>query len=1672
VEDNMRKVAFALAALYFSSLPIFLQAQTPSTGAPVQVQMPSPPSMRYAPGMEEPLVATGPVTDQENKDLDLALATFHDAPAKAGRRGDYDDYAQPLLAFIAAHPDSNWNAALNLNLGLGYYHSAYYSLTFDYFEKAWQLGRNATTPQARSMVDRAVAELAEMHARLGHAKELESLFADIGDRPIGGSAVQMIEGAREGLGAFHSHPEFSYLCGPASLKNILALLKASPAQIKIADDARSGPHGFSLQQLAELADQTGLKVRLVYRHPGQPIPVPSIINWKVHHYAAIVDRVDGVYHIQDPTFGKYGGFATAQAIDVEGSGYFLVPVTTEIAEAESGLRTIEENSAEAKAVYGMGDVYNVPPGMCTKCDLGITPQTGSPMTVASARLMTTSLTLTDTPVGYKAQKGPSVYETLTYNGRDGDQPANFSFSNVSPLWTHTWQAYIQDDPNNPGVSVTRIVSGGGGYDYSVVQNGTIYTASTGAFVPETYDNSQLYRYPAEGPATSYIRYLPDGSQEVYAQFNSATTYPRYVFLTQFIDPTGNALTFAYETEQNSVRLTSATDAMGRSTTFQYGLTGFPLLITKIIDPFGRFSKLTYDTSGRLSSITDPIGITSMFTYGSATETNFITQLTTPYGTSKFSDTLNPNDPVTTGLVERSLALTDPLGYVDFLYVYLNPSVTGTPYSEGVAPTGMNLFNQYLYFRNTYYWDRHESANGGVTTDANGNPIAEKWTVSPNVNYPVVYHWFHFCCSINYLSNQLESLKKPLEQYSQWFNYPGQPGGEPYYSGTLIEPIAIGRVLDDGSTQLTQATYNSLGLPLTNIDPDKRSTQFTYATNNIDLLTVSQLTASPSTYTTIATFGNYNTQHEPQTYTGADGQAWNYTYNSAGQLAIVTDPKTERTRYNYDTLGRLSTIVDADKVTVLTLTYDGADRVLTRTDSEGYTLTYGYDNLDRVTTITYPDGTTDLYNYDFQSGPNKGHPSLDLRGHTDRLGRVTIYNYDADRRLISVTEPLSAGKTRTTSYDYYENGTLKDITDADGNVTHWEIDLQSRPTSKTYAYGTSQAQTETYTYETNTSRLLSVTDALSQVKTYSYAEDDRISGITYTGAVNSTPNVTFAWDPYFPRLSSMIDGLGTTNYSYTAIGTDGALKLSSIDGPYNNDVIGLTYDTLGRLSGRNIPGGNESFRYDAIGRLIGHNTPLGPFTYGYLGETDQTTSRSVTNGTVTVSTGWGYDTNTNDRRLIAINNSGVTRSYALGYTSGGVTNPYDILSISDNAALGHPFASQSHSYGYDNVDRLLSATATTPGNDSYVYNKLDDATTVTTPVGTANPTYNKLNQIDTWGSLHYDYDADGNLLSGDGVKTYKWDAENRLVEIDYVGSSAKSQFSYDGMGHRTVDVETSTTGAITTSRYLWCGSSICQTRNGSDIVLRRDLDEGEVSLSTGQKLVYMPDQLSSVRDLLASTAGSLVDAYDYTPYGSIAQSYGNTPVDYEYAGLLRHPASGLNLSATRAMDGVTGRWLVRDPIGKAGGINLYGYVGADPTSNQDTEGLRYWSRSLQTFFKRVAGRKLLNEIEGEPKRTLEDELEGDYFDSLGDLLGCEGHPLVGSLLKIGTRGLDVIQSGASGVAAAGLFAEALATGPIGWVIGGGYLAYQLYEFYDSSKELGGALEQSIRGEPPTCGCERR
>jgi len=58
---------------------------------------------------------------------------------------------------------------------------------------------------------------------------------------------------------------------------------------------------------------------------------------------------------------------------------------------------------------------------------------------------------------------------------------------------------------------------------------------------------------------------------------------------------------------------------------------------------------------------------------------------------------------------------------------------------------------------------------------------------------------------------------------------------------------------------------------------------------------------------------------------------------------------------------------------------------------------------------------------------------------------------------------------------------------------------------------------------------------------------------YTNATIPTPGVTCSYDPIYPRVLTMVDGIGTTTYAYKAPGVLGAGQGASVDGPLTNDT---------------------------------------------------------------------------------------------------------------------------------------------------------------------------------------------------------------------------------------------------------------------------------------------------------------------------------------------------------------------------------------------------------------------------------------------------------------------------------------------------------------------------------------
>jgi len=111
-------------------------------------------------------------------------------------------------------------------------------------------------------------------------------------------------------------------------------------------------------------------------------------------------------------------------------------------------------------------------------------------------------------------------------------------------------------------------------------------------------------------------------------------------------------------------------------------------------------------------------------------------------------------------------------------------------------------------------------------------------------------------------------------------------------GTWRELSRGGRVLDDGTSQVTETTYNTAGLVVSHTDPVGRQATYSCAVNGSDLLEVGQLSGTATDL--LASYSGYTTQHQPQTVTGAAGQTTTFVYNAAGQVLTVTNAKPETT----------------------------------------------------------------------------------------------------------------------------------------------------------------------------------------------------------------------------------------------------------------------------------------------------------------------------------------------------------------------------------------------------------------------------------------------------------------------------------------------------------------------------------------------------------------------------------------------------------------------------------------------------------------------------------------------------------------------------------------------------------------------------------------------------------
>jgi len=217
--------------------------------------------------------------------------------------------------------------------------------------------------------------------------------------------------------------------------------------------------------------------------------------------------------------------------------------------------------------------------------------------------------------------------------------------------------------------------------------------------------------------------------------------------------------------------------------------------------------------------------------------------------------------------------------------------------------------------------------------------------------------------------------------------------------------------------------------------------------------------------------------------------------------------------------------------------------------------------------------------------------------------------------------------------------------------------------------------------------------------------------------------------------------------------------------------------------------------------------------------------------------------------------------------------------------------------------------------------------------------NALNQYTTAGSVTPTYDANGNLIY-DGSFTYGYDAENRLTLVQQ-GAATVASYAYDAQGRRKLK----TVGTATTVFVTDADNREVLEYDGTSGQIQRWYAYGigandvlnQMNVAAATRTTFIPDLQGSVVATLDSGSGTLSKT-GYLPYGESASAAGT----FRYSGQRIDPeTNGLYYDRARMYAPTLGRFMQPDPIGYAGGSNLYAYVGNDPLNDTDPYGECPW-----------------------------------------------------------------------------------------------------------------------------------
>ncbi|EPD1188564.1 RHS element core protein [Escherichia coli] len=324
---------------------------------------------------------------------------------------------------------------------------------------------------------------------------------------------------------------------------------------------------------------------------------------------------------------------------------------------------------------------------------------------------------------------------------------------------------------------------------------------------------------------------------------------------------------------------------------------------------------------------------------------------------------------------------------------------------------------------------------------------------------------------------------------------------------------------------------------------------------------------------ISTYSSYNPRGQLVSQKDAQGRETRYEYSAAGDLTATVSPDGKRSTIAYDKRGRPVSVTEGGLTR--SMGYDAAGRITVLTNENGSQSTFRYDPVDRLTEQRGFDGRTQRYHYDL---------TRKLTQSEDE-GLITLWHYDASDRITHRT--VNGDPAEQWQYD--EHGwltTLSHTSEGHRVSVHYGYDDKGRLTGERQTVENPETGELLWQHETkhayNEQGLANrvTPDSLPPVEWLTYG-----SGYLAGMKLGGTPLVEYTRDRLHRETVRSFGSRAGSNAAYELTSTytpAGQLQSQHLNSlVYDRDYGWNDNGDLVRISG---PRQTREYGYSATGRL--------------------------------------------------------------------------------------------------------------------------------------------------------------------------------------------------------------------------------------------------------------------------------------------------------------------------------------------------------------------------------------------------------------------------------------------------------------------------------------------------------